>query len=129
MKKIFLAFSILLFLFVLTEVINAQSNSVSSQDNDEKYYASSEVDTKIIISSKPKQAKAINCSEQSGKVKLQVYFHKSGKVTKTDIITPSSCKTFDDNAVKSAEKIKFKPATKNGNEVNYVTEVEYEWKM
>jgi TonB family protein len=130
MRKLFLTFLMLFFVFCLIGAIKAQNTNSSNsqpQNDDEKYYKSTEVDQKIKITSKPIPKTDGKCSEQSGRLSVRVFFHKSGKINKVEYIKPSSCDQFNENALSAAKQIKFKPAIKNGQEVSYTTIVEYSW--
>ncbi len=130
MKKPQFILMTLLFICFLFGTAKAQNNSnkKSQQVNaDEKYYQSKEVDEKIKIISKPRPSTDGNCTENSGRVSLRVYFHSSGKINKVEKASSSSCNYFDESAINVARQIKFKPAIKDGQAVSYVTIVEYVW--
>ena len=58
-------------------------------------------------------------------VRLRVTFHSSGKITDIEVITDSGCNYFNDEAVKTAERIKFKPAIKDGEPITVTKTTEY----
>lgn len=102
--------------------------SVSSQQQDEKYLTSMEVDQKVVIISKPRAKSLRSCREDTGSVVLRVYFHKSESIAKVEIFKPSTCSDFDASSIEAANKIKFKAAVKNGQPASYVTSVVYDWR-
>jgi len=62
---------------------------------------------------------------KSGVARIKVTFHKSGKVTKAELVSSAGCKLLDEQALKAAKNIKFEPATHNGKKVTTVKTVEY----
>lgn len=124
MKNLLLA---VMFLFLFFGVTNAQQNSPDAPQDGETYYKTTEVDKKVIIKSKPRSQINRTCVDESGRVALRVYFHKSGQISSAKVVTPSSCSYFDEDSIKAAKKIKFEPAIKNGQPVSYTTVVVYNW--
>ena len=126
MKNVYLTLLMITFVICLYSFSIAQ-NTNNSNSQEEKYYKFSEVDQKIKITSKPSPRTDGKCSDDSGKISLRVYFYKSGKINKVEIINPSFCEQFNENAVYSAKEIKFKPAIKDGQNVSTVGIIEYSW--
>jgi TonB family protein len=69
------------------------------------------------------------CSQPSGITKLRVTFDKSAKITEAVIVQSSGCQDFDNNAIKAARGIKFKPAIKDGEEATVTKPVEYSFSI
>jgi len=124
-KNVLMIFVVLIWLFV--GVANGQTKNDSSIKATKENAAQVE-DQELRIIKKPR-ASGRSCSEDKATVRLKVAFHSSGKVTNVEIIESSGCKNFNNNAVKAAQKIKFKPAVKNGEAITIVRTVEYVYQL
>ena len=123
MKKISTMLAILFFTVLFAGAVKAQDN-VESNNNETKI-EKQEYDQNIKITKKPRVSTARFCTQASGIVRLRVTFDKSEKVTDVEIISPSGCKNFDNNAVRAAKKIKFTPAIKDGEPVTVTKLIQY----
>lgn len=111
--------------------VSAQGTS-ANVDTDDKVYGSSQVDKKAVIDSKSWVASApsaAGCGKRQGSVLLKVILRKSGKVTDVVVHTPSRCESFDERAVKAAQKVKFKPAQKGGVPVSEMRVFQYNYNV
>lgn len=115
---------ILIVLFLFSSVMMAQQNSSDAPQDGETYYKTREVDKTVIIKSKPRAETNQTCTENSLRISIRVYFHRSGQISLVKLITPSSCEYFNENSVDVAYRIKFLPAIKNGQAVSYTTIVQ-----
>lgn len=125
--SIVLTLSILGILFGTAKAQNNVETKTYQLDG-ETYYTTTQVDEKIKVKSKPRSSTDGKCAEDTGRVSLRVYFQSSGKITKAEIVAPSSCEYFNESSLKAAKRIKFKPAMKDGQAVSYTTIVEYDWR-
>lgn len=70
-----------------------------------------------------------NCSPDQRRKGLLVFvsvtFHSSGKITETAIATPSGCKAYDNEVLKTAKRIKYDPELKDGTPVTVIKKVGY----
>lgn len=82
-----------------------------------------DAETPLKIKRKP-TASPRGCSG-SGKAVLKVTFDRSGKVTGTNLLRPSGCDAFDKSALDAARKIRFEPATRNGEPITVTRALEY----
>ncbi len=120
--KIFtvLAFS---FLYVLTA--NAQSNNSKQTENK----LLNDRPLEITEKEPPRTAIFGQCFRQYGfdylKIAVRVTFDISEKVTDVEIIKESGCKDFDEESIRVARKIKFKPAVKDGKLITVTKIVMY----
>ncbi len=114
-----------LLIFTMTIVVasNGQSNDNSNASKKQPDRQQSK-DQPVKIKSKP-VIRMGRCSESSGLVTLRATFDKSAVVTKVEIVKSSDCDSFDKNAVKAAQGIKFSPAIKNGEPVTINKIVQY----
>lgn len=113
------------FLFVLA--VNAQSgNNKNKIGNDEQLK-----DRPLEITEKQPPRTEIfgQCFRDYGtaylKVAVRITFDKSGKVTNVETVKESGCKDFDIESIRVAEKIKFKPAVKDGEPITVTKTVVY----
>ncbi|HEX8248890.1 MAG TPA: energy transducer TonB [Pyrinomonadaceae bacterium] len=127
-KLVAVLFSFLFFAFVFAGTSNAQTNNQTDSTENQKT-AGQLPDQPLKIEKKPHSRTDGRCSTASGTIRLRVTFDKSAKVTNVEIVSPSSCSYFDEQAVKAAKKIKFKPAIKNGEAVTVVKPVEYNFRI
>lgn len=129
MKKIPIIFALLFSVMIFAGAASGQANDIDSPAQDDKVYTYKEVDKQPKVTKK-KRANAYLCSPGRGHIKLQVLFHKSGKVTQVKELEFSPCRGFNKSAVELTWKIEFKPALKDGQPVSmwktviYVYEVE-----
>ena len=126
MKKLVITlFTFFLFALVFSGAANAQSTG--STDSTKKQ----EKDRPLEITGKssPSRDTFSKCFEThryaSLFIRLRVVFHSSGKITGAEIVTPSGCEYFDKESLKVTQKIKFKPAIKNGEAVTVTKIVEF----
>ena len=94
--------------------------------NGEKVYSIKEVSQRAVITSKPNPKFVPGCGDQ-GNAEVRVLLHKSGKVTDVQIIRSAGC-GFDEEVMKAAQQIKFKPARKDGVEVSQYQPLVYAYK-
>jgi len=107
-------FTVICLILLFTVAAAAQTITVSQKNADKP----------VKILNKPR-VKLGQCSQSSGITKLRVTFDKSAKITEAVIVQSSGCEDFDNNALKAARGIKFKPAIKDGEEVTVIKPVEY----
>jgi TonB family protein len=110
-KKIFIFFSAFVLLFIFTAFAGAQTG-----------------DKKLKIIKKPGVKFSRECRQSSGNTLVRVTFDKSAKITETEITRTSGCKSFDGNALDSARRITFEPATKDGEPITVVKLIEYNFR-
>ena len=129
MKRIFMSSLTLFCLLFLFGSAKAQTSDPSNanQKDEEIYYQTSEVDERVKVTSKSYPSSGRNCRENSGRIFMRVYFHKSGKVSDVKVIKPSSCDSFNEEAIRVAKGFKFKPAVKDKQPVSQVASVEFMW--
>jgi TonB family protein len=98
---------------------------LQSQDQ-EKIYTASEVDVRANVKNRlerlPKRKS--DCPDKV-QVSLRVVLRKSGKVTDIAILKTSGC-SYDQEAFKAAEKLRFDPALKGGQPVSQYSDLEYQ---
>jgi TonB family protein len=58
-----------------------------------------------------------------------VNFDKSAKITDAVLVQSSGCEEFDNNALKAARGIKFKPAITDGEAATVTKPVEYRFSL
>ena len=98
--------------------------SYSYEENAEDLQKNAE----ILEKPAPKYPKGKKLKNVSGKVQLSVKLSSDGNIEVSEVKSDLP-KEFQDEAVKAAMKIKFKPAIhKNGSEVTQTKEIEYEFK-
>lgn len=97
----------------------------NGQSVDDKVYTPDQVDVKARIKNKteniPKQPSDCPAKLQ---VSLRIVLRKSGSVTDITIVKSSGC-SYDQEAVKTARKLKFDPAVKAGQQVSQYLNFEY----
>ncbi len=130
MKKNLLAiFSVMLVFLLFVFAADAQTDNKS--DKDEKKNEQQVKDKPLTITKKSPISRNVveKCYKKTGNIgfsiRLRATFHSSGEITNVEIIGTSGCEHFDDDAIKVAKKIKFKPAVKNGELVTVTKIVEY----
>lgn len=107
---------VLLSLIVFGAIFIAGSVNTSAQQTDRP----------LKITSKPSPRLNGDCGRSgSGRMRVRVTFAKDGKVSNVEVVETSPCKTFDERAVKSAYRIKFDPAIKNGEAITITRLIEY----
>ena len=130
MKINFLAVTVFLLCALFVQPTKAQTGqNNNSAPTDEKVYRMNEVDQKVEITRKPEPSTDGSCQQSAGLTSVWTVFHKSGKVTKAQIKSSSGCRQFDENALKAARGIKFKPAVKDQQAVTVATIVEYQYRV
>jgi TonB family protein len=77
---------------------------------------------------KPKPS-SDGCNFGVGMTKVQAVFRKNGKITNIRIVEESDCPSFNKNVLKSVSKIKFIPATKNGQPVSVLMFIEFVYQV
>ncbi|MFN2510490.1 MAG: energy transducer TonB [Pyrinomonadaceae bacterium] len=101
-------------------------NSKNSDKPEEKVYSQKDVDTRVVLKSKPEPKYTIEACRKGivGFVLLQAIFAASGNVTNIEVLEglPGG---LTESAEKSARKIKFKPAMKDGRRVSISIKLEY----
>lgn len=65
--------------------------------------------------------------EGSGALRVRVTFDKSSVVTNAEALGTSGCDYFDQAALAAARKIKFEPATRNGEPITTMRQIEYRY--
>ncbi len=131
MKKFYFssfALFILLLLFGNSFAQNISSATSIQKNDDEKVYKQSEVDQKAKITKRQHPTTDRMCNNDSGLVRVLVVLHKSGKVSDVKSLKSSECQRFNENALSSAEKIKFIPAVKDGLPVSVSVMVEFKFR-
>jgi TonB family protein len=125
-----IAFALILVLLIVVTA-KAQNNNVSdnSSDKNEKKNSEQIKDKPLKISKKPSPSTDGNCPQNTGVVRVRATFHSSGKVTDAEMVAPSKCEYFNDQALKAARKIKFEPQIKNGEVVTVTKIVEYKFRI
>jgi len=93
-------------------------------------YIGKEVDTKVIISKKPrpKYTKAARNNKMEGTVVLKVVFSSTGEVNNIHTVTGLPF-GLTERAIEAARKIKFKPAIKDGRPVSMWIQLEYNFNL
>jgi len=109
---------VMLALFVFAVLLFTGQSTVVAKQSDRPF--------KIL--NKP-HAKTNGECEGSGRVVLSVTFDKSGIVSNVEEAEVSGCRTFNQNAVKAARKIKFQSAIKNGEPVTVTKLMEYIYRV
>jgi TonB family protein len=84
----------------------------------------SEVDEKPKLTKRPIPSTDGRC-ENNGLAQVRVVLLKSGEIGKVEFIKASPCAAFNQNALKAAKQIKFKPAMKDGKTVSVYVKVIY----
>jgi TonB family protein len=113
-KHLITLFSILGLSLILAAAAAAQTVTVSKK----------QADKPVKILNKP-VVRFGRCDQTSGRTVLRVTFDQTAKITDTKIVTSSGCEDFDQNAIKAALGIKFKPAVKDGEAITVTKPVEY----
>lgn len=115
---------------VITRSQTDNSNTQADPEG-EKIYKMSEVEEKPQIKKKPRAGieNSYGKCSGSGTVRLRVVLLKTAQIGDIKIASPSQCSIFDDNAVRTAKKIKFKPAVKNGQAVSVSVLVEFSYRV
>ncbi len=112
-KNLILCFALFLTMF-LVETANAQDNSKPKDQP-----------LKILKREFPKDMS--DCSESAGTARVRVTFDKSATVSNVELVSASGCQSFDNKALVSSRKIKFKPAIKDGEAITVTKVVEYKF--
>lgn len=98
---------------------------LNGQADDDKVYTVDQVDVKAKIKNKlenlPQQPSDCPAKVQ---VTLRIVLRKSGSVTDVTVVNSSGC-SYDHEAVKAVQKLKFDPATKAGQQVSQYLNFEY----
>ncbi len=123
MKKFIIILAILFFTAFFGGSVKAQ-NTGDSDKSDAKIQKS-DYDQNVVIKRKPQPIVSRSCSRFEGRTRVRATFDKSGEVTDVELLVSSGCDGFDENAIKAAKKIKFKPALKNGEPVTITKQIEY----
>ncbi len=124
-KNLLTIFSVLFISLFFVFTANAQTDNNSNKDEKKTEKQEKDRPLKIIKRQYPRSR---NCEQSSGRITLRVTFDKSAKVTNVEIIKPSDCTGFDDNAIEAARGIKFNPAIKNGESVTVKKLVQYDFR-
>lgn len=114
--------------FVFT--ISAQTGNISNKNEKEYEKQKGDEALKIIKKTSPSGKVFSKCFKEDSRrtslfIRLKVTFHASGKVTEVEIVEPSGCDYFDEDAIKVAKKIKFKPEIKDGESVTVTKVIAY----
>jgi periplasmic protein TonB len=103
---------------------------LDSETNSEKILSAKAVDTRVVITSKPKPAytKEARRLGVQGFVVFRVALSASGKVGRIRVLKrlPAG---LTENAIRAACKLEFKPATKGGEPVSQWVDVEYVFRL
>lgn len=140
MKTNFAKFALLLALTLFfASLVNAQSNHHSKSNDDKSAETEKQQSEKksgedkpleILEKSPPRVSIFEKCFEDYGtayvKINVRVTFHSSGRITDVEIAKDSGCKEFDEESLRVARLIKFKPAVKDGEAVTVIKQVVYE---
>ena len=113
-KNLFIFLSVVILCLTFVVASSAQSVKISKK----------EADKPVKIINKPRVQSGF-CGQPSGTTKLRVTFDKSAKITDAILVVSSGCEEFDNNALKAARGIKFKPAIKDGEAATVTKPVEY----
>lgn len=112
--------AITLITFIFFTVVSAGTTNAQTNGSDKKQAE----DQPLKITAKPR-VELGDCPQAAGTARLKSTFDKTGKITAVEIVSSSGCRDFDNNAVRAAKRIKFKPAIKNGEPVTVVKTLEY----
>ncbi len=129
MNKFKLVFILIFLTLILIGTANAQSGK-KTEKNEQKSEEQLK-DRPLEILSNPRISTSAfnqcrgNVRGRELLVRLRVTFHSSGKITDIEVITDSGCNYFNDEAVRTAERIKFKPAIKDGEPITVTKTTEY----
>lgn len=121
MKTNFLkCFALLSFVFISVLAANAQNGDGQTKDTP----------LKITKKEPPRASVFAQCFKLYGtpylKVLARVTIDKSGEISDVEIVQESECREFDEESVRVAGKIKFQPATKDGEAITVTKTVIYE---
>jgi TonB family protein len=98
----------------------------ATQETTSEVYSGKDVRTKARVEKKPKPkyTKDARKDKIEGTVILRCVFASNGKVTNIQVVSglPDG---LTENAIKAAQEIKFKPATKDGKPVSMWMQLEY----
>ena len=126
--SIFFAVASIIFVFAVTfgSTAKSQDNSNTAVDND-RIYKGGEVDKKAVLDKKHWEMNAPSPEgcKGSSTVTLGAVLRKSGKVTNIRVSEPGSCPDFEKRAIKTVERVKFKPAIKDGAPVSTYMQFEF----
>jgi TonB family protein len=121
--------------YEFTSIQTSPQNSNSSAQEEKPVavnhaYIGKEVDTKVIISKKPrpKYTKAARANKVEGTVVLKVVFSSTGEVNNIHTVTGLPF-GLTERAIEAAHKIKFKPAIKDGRPVSMWVQLEYNFNL
>ena len=124
---------------VITVIWFASLIAQSTEGNAQKSEGSQSVQTsQVVIKEKPDPEKRseVSGTEINATVVLMAIFRKSGKVTDIKLVkvTPEDLsedlrKDIAKRCKKAAQKIKFTPATKDGNPVSMYVQLEYNFHL
>ena len=127
MKKTSIITAILFFIGIFGSSVNAQETT--DPNNSDIKSQKPDYDRNIVVKKKPQPIVPHSCSQTSGITQVRATFDKSGSITEVELIASSGCDGFDQNAVKAAKKIKFKPATKDGEPITVKKTIEYAFSL
>lgn len=123
--------SIITVILILTAIFGDSINAQNAKDlcKNEISQQKQEYVQKLIVKKSPQPVVPSSCSQTSGTTQILATFDKSGKITNVEIKSFSGCEDFDENAVKAAKKIKFKPLVKNGEPLTVVKTISYTFNL
>jgi TonB family protein len=118
------------FTFVVLSVFAANAQSNNNKNKVQNGEQTNDSPLKIIEKQPPSAKVFGDCFRQNGtayiKIAVRVTFDKSGKITAVEIVKESDCSEFDEESLRVARRIKFKPATKDGEPITVTKTVVYE---
>jgi TonB family protein len=115
-KNLIICFALFLMMF-LFGTVNAQDNNQTEKPKDRPL--------KILKRDFPRDMS--DCPKSTGTVRVKVTFDKSETISNVELVSSSGCNSFDNKAIASSKKIKFKPAIKDGEAITVTKTVEYQY--
>jgi TonB family protein len=104
-------------MMILFGTANAQDNSQTEKPKDRPL--------KILKRDFPRDMS--DCPKSTGTVLVKVTFDKSEIISNVELVSSSGCNSFDNKAIASSKKIKFKPAIKDGEARTVTKLIEYQY--
>lgn len=129
-RSLLMIFTILFLSLLFMFEINAQTTDNSNKDESKNEKQKGNEPLKIIKKTSPSGKVFSKCFKIDSRqtslfMRLKVTFHASGKITDVEIVEPSGCDYFDEEAIKVARKIKFKPEIKDGESITVTKVIVY----
>ncbi len=128
--NLLMVFAILFLSLLFVFTTNAQTGENLNKNEKRNEQQDGNSPLKIIKKTSPSGRVFSKCFKENPRqtslfMRLKGTFHALGKITDVEIIEPSGCDYFDEEAIKVAKKIKFKPEIKDGESITVTKVIVY----